>query len=110
MIKQIREHPKYAVDDNGNVYIINSDGLLELKKDISNGYARVKLDGEKVYVSSLVAKIFLKPQPSENHKLFYIDGDRLNCRPQNLCWLTQSEIQRYSQYTIEYRKQVLGEW
>ena len=49
MIKQIREHPKYAVDDNGNVYIINSDGLLELKKDISNGYARVKLDGEKVY-------------------------------------------------------------
>lgn len=104
MIKQIPEHPDYAVSDSGNVYSITPTGLTELRKDISNGYPRVKLDGQKVYVSNLVADRFLAPPDSENCRLFFLDGDRNNCTTDNLIWLTQSEIKRYSQYTVEYRK------
>ena len=110
MIKQIPEHPSYGVSDSGHVYSITPSGLVELKKDISNGYPRVKLDGQKIYVSNLVANQFLKPPKSENLKLFYIDGDKNNCAIDNLTWLSQSEIKRYSQYTVEYRRQFLGEW
>ena len=84
VIKQIPMEPDYAVSDQGNVYSITDKGLVELKKDISNEYARVKLSGKKYYVSSLVAELFLRPQPGDNYKLFYIDGDKLNCAKENL--------------------------
>lgn len=107
MIKQIPEHPRYGVSDLGKVYSITSTGLVELKKDISNGYPRVKLDGKKVYVSNLVAECFLSPPDSPEHRLFYLDGDKNNCNVSNLIWLTQSEIKRYSLFSVEYRKQLL---
>lgn len=110
MIKQIPEHPKYAVSDTGTVYVITSSGLMELKKDISTGYPRVKLDGTKVYVSNLVADVFLELEKKPNYKVFYIDGDKLNCNVRNLIWLSESDIKRYSQYSVEYRRQILGEW
>lgn len=110
MVKQIPEHPSYAVSDSGNVYSITSSGLVELKKDISTGYPRVKLDGTKIYVSNLVADAFLRIPENPRYKVFYIDGNKLNCDVNNLTWLSESDIKRYSQYTVEYRQQILGEW
>ena len=110
MIKQIKEHPDYAVSNRGNVYRITENGLSELKKDISNGYARVQLNRQNRYVADLVAEYFMQPPENPNYKLFYVDGDRTNCSPSNLKWLSESDIKRYSQYTVEYRRELLGEW
>lgn len=107
VIKAIPFIPNYAVSDTGNVYAISETGLNELRKDISNGYARVKLNGRKYYVAALVADAFLPPQRDETLRLFYIDGDHTNCSKENLMWLTQSEIKKVSQYTIEYREKIL---
>ena len=109
-IKQIPEHPNYGVSDTGSVYTISKKGLKELEKDISTGYPRVTLDGQKCYVSTVVAGCFLDSPKETNQKIFFIDGNKLNCNVDNLVWLSPSEIQRYSQYTVEYRKQILGEW
>lgn len=111
MLKQIKEHPDYCVSDDGEVYAITErQGLKALKKDISNGYARVQLNRRNYYVADLVAKYFLQPRPNPNYKLFYVDGNRSNCAKGNLRWMSKSDIQRYSQYTVEYRQQFLGEW
>lgn len=107
IIKQIPGCPGYAISDCGNVYAICSNGLKELKKDISNGYARVKINGKNHYVGNIVADVFLSHKPDEKHKIFCIDGDRSNCSVENLIWLTKSEIQRYSTYTPEYRIKTL---
>ena len=108
-IKLIPGHPKYCVSDSGIVFIITDHGLVEMKMDISNGYKRVELDGEKQYVSRLVADSFLPIQTNPNHKLFYIDNDKMNCRSDNLVWLSPSDVQRYSQYTVDYRMEILRE-
>lgn len=110
MIKQIPDHPAYAVSDLGKVYAIRPDGLVELKKDISTGYPRVKMDGKKHYVSNLVARVFIDPPRDSNYKVFYIDGNKLNCDAKNLTYLSESDIKRYSQYSTEYRQQFLGVW
>ena len=107
-IKQIPGHPNYGVSDTGSVFAIKDKGLKELEKDISTGYPRVTLDGQKYYVSTLVATCFLDP-PNGNKKIKienskYIDGNPNNCNVNNLVWLSPSEIQRYSQYTVEYRR------
>lgn len=107
MIKQIPEHPNYAVSDSGVVYSIHDSGLKELRKDISNGYARVELNGKKYYVASLVADLYLSPKPDNSFKLFYIDGNKNNCNVNNLIWLSKTDIQILSSYTIEYRTSIL---
>lgn len=109
-IKQIPYQPNYAVSELGDVYAIEPEGLKKLKQDISNGYPRVKLNGKKYYVSALVASEFMPVQPADNYKIFYIDGNHLNCAKDNLVWLDKSDIQRYSMFTPEYRRTILGEW
>lgn len=106
-IKQIPEHPNYGVSDTGSVFSIKDKGLKELEKDISTGYPRVTLDGQKYYVSTLVASCFLDPPNESNKKIFLKDGNKLNCDVNNLVWLNPSEIQRYSQFTVEYRRKIL---
>lgn len=105
-IKQIPEHPNYGVSDTGSVFSIKDKGLKELEKDISTGYPRVTLDGQKYYVSTLVATCFLDPPNESNKKIFLKDGNKLNCDVNNLVWLSPSEIQRYSQFTVEYRRKI----
>lgn len=106
-IRQIPGHPSYGVSDTGSVFAIKNKGLKELEKDISTGYPRVTLDGQKYYVSTLVASCFLDPPNESNKKIFLKDGNKLNCDVNNLVWLSPSEIQRYSQFTVEYRRKIL---
>lgn len=106
-IRQIPGHPSYGVSDTGSVFAIKDKGLKELEKDISTGYPRVTLDGQKYYVSTLVASCFLDPPNESNKKIFLKDGNKLNCDVNNLVWLSPSEIQRYSQFTVDYRRKIL---
>ena len=107
----IKNHPNYSVTDDGRVYRKPnlSLGYRYLTPDISTGYKRVDLDGTKEYIARLVLEAF-DPPINDSYKVFYIDGDKMNCDLGNLVWLTPSEIQLYSQYTPEYRRQFLGRW
>jgi hypothetical protein len=109
MEKEIEGHVFYTVTDTGEVYSYCSGEALELKWDISNGYPRVNIGGKRKYVADLVAEAFLPPPKDPRHKIFYIDGNKLNCDVRNLVWLSQSDIQFCSQYTLEYRKQYIRE-
>ncbi len=111
MQREIEGHPDYAITTYGEV--ISSKGRESLRillPDISNGYPRVTIDGERRYVADLVAEAFLTKPVGARYKIFYIDGDKTNCDVRNLKYLTESEIKIVSQYTVEYRKQILGEW
>lgn len=107
MLMEILKHPKYCISDDGVVYRKERSGLFKLSPDLSNGYARVDLDGKKENIGRLVLEAF-DPTVDSSLKVFYIDGDRTNNRLDNLVWLNSSEVQLYSRYTIEYRKQMLS--
>jgi len=108
MRKVIEKHPNYCVSEYGIVYRMICPGLYSsLIPDLSNGYARVNLDGVKEYIARLVLDAFDPPKDPSN-KVFYIDGDKMNCHLSNLIWASPSEIQLYSTWTIEYRKEKLG--
>ena len=110
MTRQIEGHPDYYITDLGEVISEKRNELRVLLPDISNGYPRVTLDGERRYLADLVAEAFLLKPTDCRCKIFYIDGNRENCRVSNLKWMTESDIKMYSQYSVEYRQQVLGEW
>ena len=106
MKKRIARHPMYAVSDGGVVYRIICQGCYSmLMPDFSNGHPRVDLDGKKESIARLVLEAF---DPTDNPylKAFHIDGDKANNRLDNLVWLTTSEVQRYSTYTVERRKEI----
>lgn len=109
MTKIVKGHPGYAISSNGTVTSYKGREPKELKPDYSTGHPRVTIDGRKYYITHLVAERFLKRPTNPDLKIFHIDGDIENCNVENLCYLSQSDIQRYSHYTIEYRKQILGD-
>lgn len=110
MTRGIVGHPDYLVTDSGEVISSKGRELRVLIPDISNGYPRVTIDGERYYLADLVAEYFLQKPKEQSYKIFYIDGDKTNCRVDNLVWLSQSEIKRYSQFSVEYRREFLGDW
>ena len=107
MEKQISWEPDYYVTDVGE--IISYKGKLPrvLIRDYSSSYPRVNIGGQKKYVADLVAECFLPPPEDHNCKIFFIDGNKENCSVENLAWLTPSQIQIYTQYTLEYRRYLL---
>lgn len=107
MIGEVRRHSNYYISDDGTVYRKTKRGLSELIPDISNGYPRVDLDGRKEYVGRLVLETFC-PCEDLSLKVFYIDGNPLNTNLRNLVWLSSSDVQLYSTYTMEYRLAALG--
>lgn len=110
MVKEIVGHPDYSVTDKGKIVSHKGRYPVALKPDYSNGYARITIDGERHYLADLVAEYFLPKPERPDYKVFFIDGDKTNCCVENLTWLSSSDIKRYSQYTVEYRRQILGEW
>lgn len=109
MQKEIDGVQGYCVTSEGEVISLRYGEPKVLVPDMSNGYPRVTIGGQKRYVADLVAEAFLD-EPKPGYRLFYIDGNKLNCDVNNLIYLTQSDIKRYSQYTVERRIQLFGEW
>lgn len=108
-LKVIANHSNYFISNKGAVYRKWGEELKQLHPYPCYGHARVDLDGEQSYVSKLVMDAF-NPNPNPNLKIFHIDSDMFNNELENLVWVTPSELQRYSQYTVEYRRQLLGQW
>lgn len=106
MMGVVRNHPNYSVSDEGVVYRKERSGYFKLKPDYSNGYARVDLDGKKEYIGRLVLETF-DPPIDISYRVFYIDGDKTNNCLSNLIWLSPSDVQLYSTYTLEYRLESL---
>lgn len=106
MLEQIRDHQNYYVSDDGSVYRRRKQGLFKLAPDWSNNYARVCLDGKNESIARLVLNTF---DPIDDPTLiaFHIDGNHHNNHLSNLIWMTASQVQLYSGYTLDYRKQVL---
>lgn len=90
---RLEDHPSYAVNTLGDVVNIIRKRILKPIKD-SRGYLRVRLDGERVLVSRLIANAFV-PNPDDKPKVTYIDGDKSNVKPSNLKWADNSEIQKH---------------
>lgn len=110
MQKEIEGVQGYWVTSDGEIISLKYGEPKVLIPDISNGYPRVSIGGEKRYIADIVAEAFLKPPDNQAYRVFYIDGNKLNCNVNNLTYLTQSDIKRYSQYTVERRIQLFGEW
>ena len=104
MNKYIQGHPDYIVNSHGQVFKVCPKSIRELNKENSHGHARVTLDGEKLYVSSLVMHAFGPPKPDPTYKIFHINGNKWDDDIKNLVWLDKSSIHRYSLYTEEYRQ------
>ena len=91
--KLITEHPLYA-----------SKNLPENLRKHSNGYAfyqknHPQHDGsylnETLYLHKIMADHFLGEPESEEHRyVMFKNGNKLDCRLENLCWATRSEITR----------------
>ena len=102
MITDIAGHPDYVVSTEGEVFRKTPSGLRALKPEYSTGHARVRLNGENLYVGKVVLESF-EPTDNPKHRVFHLNGDVDDNRLSNLMWATPSEIQLYSTYTIEYR-------
>lgn len=91
--KLITEHPEFA-----------SKNLAENLRKHSNGYAfyqknHPQKDGtyvnETLYLHKIMADHFLGEPESEEHRyVMFRNGNKLDCRLENLCWATRSEITR----------------
>jgi hypothetical protein len=94
--RDIESFPGYRIGSDGSV--LSSRGCKDwrpLRTYVgTHGYFAVGLRKDrKHYVKTchtLVAITFLGPRP-KGQEVRHIDGDRLNCRLENLCWGTHSE-------------------
>jgi hypothetical protein len=89
----IDEYPNYLINRTGEIY--NVITKRKLRGQNVNGYLRVELKKEdnkksKQYIHKLVAKTFI-PNPNNNPKVYFINGDHLDCRVSNLKWGTQKD-------------------
>lgn len=89
--KEISNHPNYIVTKAGDV--ISKKSKKKLQPDMSNGYPRVQLDGEKHYISYLVADAFIPHSVAET-RVVYNDGNSNNTRVSNLKWESEFDAHR----------------
>jgi len=91
--KAVEGFPKYQVSSFGRV---QGPRKLLTPEIMPNGYCRVNLYdiGSKLkarLVHILVAKAFLGPKPTPDHEVAHWDGNKQNCRKDNLRWATRME-------------------
>lgn len=89
----IDEYPNYLINRTGEIY--SAITKRKLRGQNVNGYLRVDLKKEdnkksKQYIHKLVAKTFI-PNPNNYPKVYFINGDHLDCRVSNLKWGTQKD-------------------
>lgn len=95
------------VSNLGRVKSLPRNGTIKkeriLKPSSYTGYALVTMrkNGKAHYekVHRIVAKVFI-PNPENKREVNHIDGDKLNNLVENLEWVTSSENQLHSFYTL----------
>lgn len=98
MWKQIKNYPRYEVNENGDVRITENHRLLSKYKN-SSGYYRVMLlspskKKHNEFVHRLVAEAFI-PNPHNYKYVNHKDEDKSNNCASNLEWCTSSYNRRY---------------
>lgn len=76
---------EFLVSDEGRV--MNAYGHIVKTRFDSCGNLRVSLNGHAVRVAYLVAKAFV-PNPERLQGQSYKDGDKANCKANNVIWIT----------------------
>ena len=83
----------YQVSNFGRIKSLKSNIILKPQKE-KNGYLRFKLKfGTKfksVLAHRIVAMAFI-PNPENKPQIDHKDGNRINNKADNLCWVTQTE-------------------
>jgi hypothetical protein len=95
--------PEYFVSDDGYIYKLVGGRSQRVKQDITNGYAVVKIHNKKYFVHKLVAEYFVGGRSDKKCRVIHLNFDNLDNNAENLMWVTPSEAQLYSQYTVEKR-------
>lgn len=98
MWKQIKDYPRYEVNEDGDVRIITTHKLLSKYKN-SNGYYRVMLLSSNkkkynVFIHRIVAETFI-PNPLNYKYVNHKDENKANNSVNNLEWCTSSYNRRY---------------
>lgn len=90
---KIKDFPKYAVNENGEVFNLTTNKKLKPQKD-THGYAKVNLynNGKSInaLVHRLVAIAFIE-NPFNYQQVNHIDEDKNNNNVSNLEWVTAKE-------------------
>lgn len=81
------------ISDNGRVLRLDTDTVL--RPYVINGHPRVVLDGKTRYIGRLVAEAFV-PNNGGFSDVRHINGDKMDCRAENLEWTTHSVTQQDS--------------
>jgi hypothetical protein len=82
----------------GNPWVRKLKGKNLVKSKSGGGYLQVTLNGKNQYVHRLVALAFLENPnglPEVNHE----DGDKTNCREDNLVWCTRKDNMQHAERT-----------
>lgn len=106
-LRQVKMHPTYFASRKGEVFSEHRDHLIKLLPDITTGYARLRLDGERIYVHQIIASLYCPKKIQGADEVFHIDRNNLNNNANNLCWVTHSEVHRMSNWTPQYCMSVL---
>lgn len=84
MYKIIPDFENYKINEHGNI-------IPKVKTFVStSGYLYARLNGSRVSVHRLVAKLFV-PNPDNKPCVNHIDNNRLNNDYENLEWVTHKE-------------------
>lgn len=91
--KPVPSHPEFLASTYGR-----TARIAQIVLPGSHGYKAITMTapGKKprvCLVHRMIAEAFHGPCPSENHEVRHLNGDRLDNRPENLCWGTRSENQ-----------------
>lgn len=83
----------YQVSEEGQIRHRRSKRVLKpyLNK---TGWHSVSIYGQKVNVCRIVALTLLPRIVCQKHKVLHLNGDKLDNRPCNLQWTSQSQLQR----------------
>lgn len=101
---EIEEFPNYYVSNFGKV-VNMARGGAELAQHINQqGIVRVGMVRDRIQhtraVAPLVGHAFLPDPPQEHNTIIHLDGNRQNCRADNLMW-------RPRWFAIKFHKQFL---
>ncbi|WP_145702578.1 HNH endonuclease [Azospirillum baldaniorum] len=90
---------KYAVDDEGRVWNIargtlKKDQPKNPKNPKSRRIIKLQIDGDgsssqnqkTIHTARIVALAWIGQPPTSKHEASHLDGNSLNCRPENLWW------------------------
>jgi hypothetical protein len=100
VMKPINKYPEYSISKHGEVHSKYRGGRILKPVKSGNGYFHVFLCKDRkrktVKVHQLVMEAYGPPQPSPQHQINHVDGNKQNNDIENLEWTTPSENMKHA--------------